>query len=129
VEKTILNGGVVGDEPDAPRDLDMSGTSEEGPALHGRRGKGQNKWIEMTIEIPGYRDDDSLPIFLAAMLSEALHATGDLADKLWISRGWHWRLYIDVRIQAMVISRPKADQQSRSSSSRHHYHTLSLFSH
>jgi exosome complex component RRP42 len=60
--------------------------------------RGQNAWVELTIEIPGLRDDDALPVFLAAMLNEALLASGDLVDRLWINRRWHWKLYIDVGI-------------------------------
>ncbi|MCJ1259417.1 hypothetical protein MMC24_007254 [Lignoscripta atroalba] len=62
------------------------------------KGQGENSWVEMTIEIPGFRDDDPLPIFLAAMLNEALLATGELVDSLWINRRFHWKLYIDVRL-------------------------------
>ena len=42
------------------------------------------------------RDDDALPVFLSAMLTEALHADGGLKDRLWINSRFHWRLYIDV---------------------------------
>lgn len=59
-------------------------------------GKGQNSWVEMSVEIPGFRDDDALPIFLASMLSESLLASGELKDRLYINRRFHWKLYIDV---------------------------------
>jgi exosome complex component RRP42 len=59
-------------------------------------GKGQNAWVEMSVEIPGFRDDDALPIFLASMLSESLLASGELKDRLYINRRFHWKLYIDV---------------------------------
>ena len=59
--------------------------------------EGRNDWIELTVEIPGYRDDDSGTAFLAAMLSEALLADGGFAKKLWINRRFHWKLYLDVR--------------------------------
>lgn len=62
------------------------------------KGKGENAWVEMSIEIPGFRDDDALPVFLAAMLTESLLANGDLKDRLYINRKFHWKLYIDVRI-------------------------------
>ena len=79
-------------------DTKMGGTEEtKQDAILGKRGAGENSWVEMTIEIPGFRDDDALPVFLAAMLNEALLATGDLVDKLWINSRWHWKLYIDVR--------------------------------
>lgn len=37
-------------------------------------GKGRNEWLEVAIDVPGLRDDDALPVFLGAMLSEALGA-------------------------------------------------------
>ena len=52
----------------------------------------------MSIEVPGYRDDDALPVFLSAMLTEALVADGKLKDRLWINRRFHWKLYIDVSL-------------------------------
>jgi exosome complex component RRP42 len=61
-----------------------------------RAGKGQNAWIEMSVEIPGFRDDDPLPVFLASMLTESLLASGQLKDTLYINRRFHWKLYIDV---------------------------------
>jgi exosome complex component RRP42 len=57
---------------------------------------GQKEWVELTVEIPGYRDDDSGSAFLAAMLSEALLADGGFVKKLWINRRFHWKLYLDV---------------------------------
>lgn len=76
---------------------DAEEEEEEGDDLRaGRKGAGENGWVEMTIEIPGFRDDDALPVFLAAMLNEALLASGELPDKLWINRRFHWKLYIDV---------------------------------
>ncbi len=59
-------------------------------------GKGRESWVEVGIEIPGMRDDDALPVFLSAMLTEALLADGTLKDRLWINNRFHWRLYIDV---------------------------------
>jgi exosome complex component RRP42 len=58
---------------------------------------GESDWIELTVEIPGLRDDDSATAFLAAMLSEALLADGGLVKRLWINRRFHWKLYFDVR--------------------------------
>ena len=79
-------------------DEKMGGTDEEEPKSKSSTSRTvDNSWVEMTIEIPGFRDDDSLPVFLAEMLNEALLATGELVAKLWINRLWHWKLYIDVR--------------------------------
>lgn len=61
-------------------------------------GKGKNSWVEMSVEIPGFRDDDALPVFLASMLTESLLASGALKDRLYINTRFHWKLYIDVSI-------------------------------
>ena len=92
VEKTISKSNTL---PERGDDVDMG---ESDQSAHTRKGKGDKSWVEMTIEIPGYRDDDALPVYLAAMLNEALLATGELADKLWINARFNWKLYIDVRI-------------------------------
>lgn len=64
---------------------------------------GDNDWVEMTVEIPGYRDDDSSTIFLATMLGEALLADGEFTKKLWINRRFHWKLYLDVSVLCCVV--------------------------
>ena len=108
VEKTPLQGAPSNNEGAhlnaAQQDEEMDDIEEEGAAL-GKKGMGQNKWVDVTIEIPGYRDDDALPVFL---LSEALLATRDLVDKLWINTKWHWRLYIDVRRNLLTLSFAKS---------------------
>lgn len=58
--------------------------------------KGLNEWVEMSVEVPGFRDDDSMPVFLGAMLTEALLADGAFTKRLWINRRFHWKLYLDV---------------------------------
>lgn len=88
VEKTVGTQHVSASK----EDIDMDEGEERGASV------GQIQWVEMTIEVPGYRDDDQLPVYLSAMLREALVASGELAGKLVISPGWHWKLYIDVRL-------------------------------
>lgn len=68
----------------------------EGTASDAAAGKGLDEWVELTVEIPGLRDDDSMPVFLSAMLSEALLADGEFTSRLWINRRFHWKLYLDV---------------------------------
>lgn len=70
---------------------------------------GHGSWVQMAIEIPGFRDDDALPVFLAEMMRESLvgsvadggggvgEMAGGLKGRLVINKRWHWRLYIDVR--------------------------------
>lgn len=83
-----LNVDQIGNEDSAPHDGDSHTVA-------------QNDWINLSIEIPGYRDDEGLPIFLAEMMREGL-LTGDgdgtqgLKTRLVINRGWHWKLHIDV---------------------------------
>jgi len=67
---------------------------------------GDNEWLEMNVEIPGFRDDDSMPVFLAAMLSEALLADGDFTRRLWVNRRFHWKLYIDILLLSAPLSYP-----------------------
>jgi exosome complex component RRP42 len=75
--------------------LEVSGNDDEDEEEKGK--KGLNEWVELTVEIPGFRDDDAMPIFLAAMLSEALLADAQFTRRLWINSRFHWKLYLDVR--------------------------------
>ncbi|KAF2813352.1 uncharacterized protein BDZ99DRAFT_507350 [Mytilinidion resinicola] len=81
-------------------DVDMDDEEEE------ETGVGENSWVEMSIEIPGFRDDDSLPVFLSAMLTEALLASGDLKDRLYINQRFHWKLYVDILLLSPPLSYP-----------------------
>jgi exosome complex component RRP42 len=80
------------------QDVDLSGGAvddEDGEEDRGEE-KGLNEWVELSVEIPGFRDDDAMPVFLSAMLSEALLADGEFTKRLWINRRFHWKLYLDV---------------------------------
>ncbi|TAQ84768.1 hypothetical protein B7494_g6920 [Chlorociboria aeruginascens] len=68
--------------------------------------RGLNEWVEFSVEIPGFRDDDSMPVFLAAMLSEALLADGEFTRQLWINRRFHWKLYLDILLLSQPLSYP-----------------------
>ena len=57
---------------------------------------GDDAWVEVTVEIPGFRDDAAMPVFLAALLNEALLADCEFTGRLWINGRFHWKLYIDV---------------------------------
>lgn len=104
VEKTSL----------AADTLDSRGLSQQGAVGVGENGEGQEgsaaiaghgSWVQMSIEIPGFRDDDALPVFLSEMMRESLvgsvadganEMSGGLKGRLVINKRWHWRLYIDV---------------------------------
>ena len=82
-------------------ELDLSGEGvdddEDGEdGTGGGKERGLNEWVELSVEIPGFRDDDSMPVFLSAMLSEALLADGEFTKRLWINRRFHWKLFLDV---------------------------------
>lgn len=81
-----LGRRVEADEDDA----DADDRAPQGDAF------GEDSWVDITVEIPGFRDDDSMPVFLAALLSEALLADGEFSRRLWINTRFHWKLYIDV---------------------------------
>ncbi|KAI9776196.1 MAG: hypothetical protein M1839_000517 [Geoglossum umbratile] len=101
------NEAVVGVKAEVERSLGGGrqawGMGDDGEQEEGR---GENAWVELTIEIPGLRDDDALPVFLAAMLNEALLASGDLVDRLWINQRWHWKLYVDILLLSLPLSYP-----------------------
>lgn len=74
-------------------DVHMRDDAED---AHGGQGKGQSAWVEMSVEVPGFREDDALPVFLASMLKESLLASGELRDRLYINTRFHWKVYVDV---------------------------------
>lgn len=91
IERTLAAGQLeVHDGDDATESQDRSG-DDAGDV------RARNEWVEISIEIPGYRDDESSTIFLASMLNEALVADGSFAKKLTINSRFHWKLYLDVR--------------------------------
>lgn len=113
VEKTVLTTGTLDlwqlqqqDQEDFAEG-DEDGEGKEGSASRA----GQGSWVQMSIEIPGFRDDDALPVFLSEMMRESLVGSsgrkgrdddgddvmeGGLKGRLVINKRWHWRLYIDV---------------------------------
>ena len=93
VEKSRQARQLEGESEDVDMGEDINATSE---------GQGRNEWLEVAIDVPGLRDDDALPVFLGAMLSEALCADGGLKDRLWINARFHWRLYVDVSLAVLL---------------------------
>jgi exosome complex component RRP42 len=100
------------------------------------KGQGESEWVEMSIDIPGCRDDDALPIFLSNLLMEALLAGGEVQNRLWINRRFHWKLYIDVRlpIRRCTLAHTRLDSPALcsavvSSSAPLHCHTLGVAHH
>ncbi|KAK0976326.1 Exosome complex component rrp42 [Friedmanniomyces endolithicus] len=104
VEKTRGGGQNVTGEVDGKTGEDEEMGDGEDSRENSDRGWGE--WVEIGIEIPGMRDDDALPIFLSAMLTEALLADTGLKDTLWINTRFHWRLYIDILLLSQPLSYP-----------------------
>ncbi|KAL1305519.1 hypothetical protein AAFC00_007131 [Neodothiora populina] len=79
---------------------------DTGEVDESRKGKGQDAWVEVAIDIPGYRDDDAPPVFLGATLTEALVSDGALKDRLYINTRFHWRLCVDILLLSPPTSHP-----------------------
>jgi len=91
--------GEVERTGDARRNVNVRGEEEEMGGTESeefRKGRGRDRWTEVSVDVPGQRDDDAMVVFLAQMIHEGLVADGGLTDRLIINREWHWRLYIDV---------------------------------
>ncbi len=84
-------------------DIMMAGvdTAEGGEDGEGR---GEDSWVEVSIDVPGQRDEDGTMGFLAEMIREGLVADGMLRGRLWINGGWHWRIYVDVCSPCCALS-------------------------
>ncbi|KAH7130675.1 3' exoribonuclease family, domain 1-domain-containing protein [Dendryphion nanum] len=105
VEKSKLRLALGDSAASRGVDVDMQ---DAGQDADDSKGKGQNAWLEMSVEIPGFREDDSLPVFLASMLTESLLASGELRDRLYINSRFHWKLYIDILLLSPPLSYPLA---------------------
>ncbi|RAL06532.1 exosome non-catalytic core subunit RRP42 [Aspergillus homomorphus CBS 101889] len=116
VERTVVGAGQQ-----QAATASASGDGEGNDGEEGAPAAGHGSWVQMSIEIPGFRDDDALPVFLAEMMREPLvesvsssAAAGDgdgemeggLKGRLVINRRWHWRLYIDVLLLSQPLSYP-----------------------
>ncbi|KAG0158020.1 hypothetical protein PDIDSM_5533 [Penicillium digitatum] len=68
VEKTVLAADTLDSRSLAQHGDALNRESEQGSAAV----SGQGEWVQMSIEIPGFRDDDALPVFLSEMMRESL---------------------------------------------------------
>ncbi|KAK3672546.1 Exosome complex component rrp42 [Recurvomyces mirabilis] len=102
----VADEGVRGLGSGGVRDVEDDGMDVDGGEDGKQSSKGRDEWLEVAIDIPGMRDDDALPVFLSAMLTEALLADGALKDKLYINTRFHWRLYIDILLLSLPLSYP-----------------------
>ncbi|KAL4803525.1 ribosomal protein S5 domain 2-type protein [Aspergillus unguis] len=118
VERSVSGVGLHEHDEGGERG-ERNGEGEGGEK--GSAEQGQGSWVQMAIEIPGFRDDDALPVFLSEMMREPLVESvsgsgsgdekgdgmlGGLKGRLVINRRWHWRLYIDVLLLSQPLSYP-----------------------
>ncbi|KAL3474956.1 ribosomal protein S5 domain 2-type protein [Aspergillus californicus] len=118
VERTVL--GIQALSQSEQQEYAEGNGDADGGAKQGSSA-GQESWVQMSIEIPGFRDDDALPVFLSEMMREPLVESvsggktgvdeeggmvGGLKGRLVINRRWHWRLYIDVLLLSQPLSYP-----------------------
>ncbi|EME49927.1 hypothetical protein DOTSEDRAFT_164756 [Dothistroma septosporum NZE10] len=105
VEKTSHRWEIDHARGDLGFEIEMQ--DEEVGEEEERIGKGRDEWLEVAIEIPGMRDDDALPVFLAAMVTEAMSTDGGgVRDQLWINQRFHWRLFVDILLLSQPLSYP-----------------------
>ncbi|MCJ1227207.1 hypothetical protein MMC12_003862 [Toensbergia leucococca] len=65
----------------------------------GEEKRGEEGWVEVSVEIPGLREDDAMVVFLGGLVWEAVVAGGcgaGLVGRLGINSRWHWRIFVDV---------------------------------
>ena len=91
VEKTTTTTGGRCGRKEGGMDVD-----DEGEVGDVGKGGGEERWIEVSVDMPGQRDDDAMVVFLGQMIHEGLVADQFLQNRLVINDRWHWRLYIDV---------------------------------
>lgn len=94
VKRSTTNG-----QSENPSQSDaMEGVEAAAQDAAGARAPTEHAWVEVTIDMPGQRDDDSSVVFLAQMIHEGLVADGTLPRRLFLNQRWHWKLNIDVRL-------------------------------
>ncbi|KAB5582378.1 ribosomal protein S5 domain 2-type protein [Coniochaeta sp. 2T2.1] len=108
VEKTRTRLGLDPEAEEGGFDAGAAAADDddEGAEENDDGRKGHSDWVEMTVEIPGQRDDEAGTVFLAAMLSEALLADGEFVKRLYINRRFHWKLYLDILLISPPLSYP-----------------------
>ncbi|KAK4202603.1 ribosomal protein S5 domain 2-type protein [Triangularia verruculosa] len=79
---------------------------QEGEGKEGEGQEGSGDWVELTVEIPGLRDDDSGTAFLGRMLGEALLADGGFVGRLRVNRRFHWKVFLDILLISPPLSYP-----------------------
>lgn len=100
VEKTVHSNDLAPRRGNDQHDDDGAGAMDiDDDQTTKTKSRGRPEWINLTLSLPGLRDDDANLVFLEEMLREPLVVAGEgggLQDRLVINARWHWRVYIDV---------------------------------
>ncbi|KAL6717447.1 Exosome complex component rrp42 [Lecanora helva] len=98
VEKTTGRDNVLRVNGEDERMRGLEGKEHEEEMV-----EGDDNWIEVTVDMPGCRDDDAVVVFMGRMIHEGLVADGDLRERLIIHGRWHWRIFVDI----LLLSPPQ----------------------
>lgn len=79
---------------------------EEEPSDNDEHAQPPPPSITVSLDVPGFREDDALPTFLSSMLLEALLSAPTLRRKLHINARWRWHLYVDILLLSAPLSYP-----------------------
>ena len=111
VERTVGSGGeLAGVGRVAGGGTGIVGM-REGDEKEGRKGGGEDSWVEVTVEVAGQQQQqqqrggggggETAMGFLEQVLWEGLVGDdgggGGLRERLRLGERWHWRLFVDVR--------------------------------
>ena len=108
VEKTAREINASDRDRDAEGGADVDGNDDdvEGAQPSARAQQGSAEWIDVSVDIPGMRDDDELLTFLSSMLKESLESSTTLHSMLYLNDRWHWRLFVDILLLSAPLSYP-----------------------
>ncbi|KAL2046865.1 hypothetical protein N7G274_000883 [Stereocaulon virgatum] len=109
VKAEVERTGVVGKKVDlrdsgVEEDIEM-GDGDDKTVGSGKVG-GEDRWLEVTVDIPGQRDDDAMVVFLGQMIFEGLVADGEFRGRLVVNERWHWRVFVDILLLSAPLTYP-----------------------
>lgn len=102
IEKTLPTDSNITEEDDQIEEYHFVNQNKSNRA----KNRNPSAWVEVDIELPGYRDDDAMPVLLAAILTEALLADGQNPSRLYINPRFHWKMYLDILLLSQPLSYP-----------------------
>ena len=69
-----------------------------------RRRRRRKGTVVVNVDVPGFRDDDALPTYLAEMIREGIvGGGGEVEERLGIRGRFAWKLYVDVSFALLFL--------------------------